>query len=329
MRWFNLILFSIFLSSFSYADEKRDFQHFEVIAKFTGHTSYVNGLAFDKDNQHFYSAGDNTIRKWNIQTEKQVTLIEVFKSNGVYEVIRSVAFSPNVEKALVEARGLKDVFLVDLEKEIVQVLPQIKGFRSFAFIDESKIIAGDGWNSGIIKIIDLKHPDLEISFELNFKPTAINISPDKKLVAVGGDRFPEPYNNLAVIDLQTFEKSYFNGHDRNTTHVKFLNSQKLVSTYDRGIKVWDINTKQQIGETILTKDRIHDLQVINHGQKLIAAEFLGMSLWEIEGNKKLWDTQGENIFLAPLSLAVDPTENYIIFAGDYNDPEIHLWRIKK
>ena len=137
---------------------------FREIALLTGHSDYLQGIAFSPDGSKLVSgAADNTIRLWDVATRTQIATL-----HGHTDVVTSVAFSPDGSK-IVSGSGSEDAMVrlwdVATRTQIAAVRgnthwtsrsPTERRFYIYAVAfspDGSKFAAGD--SGGLVRLWDV------------------------------------------------------------------------------------------------------------------------------------------------------------------------------
>ena len=254
----------------------------------TGHTSFIESLAFSKDGKLLASGGaDNTIKLWDVSTGNELKTFLGHVSTLPIGVT-SVQFSPD-SKTLFSSGGDCKVRVWDVASgRELRILP----------IEPAPTECGGG-----VKVI---------------------LSPDGRKLAFtsGGNSFTlwdlekwqpkTPFEHLDFVSSLEFSR----------------NSKVLASAgafNDRTIKLWNVDTGQLITSLVGADQGITSLVFSPDGTILYSNgdSAHGIIVWDVSAGKKLTTLFGHTNFVA--SLALSPNGKTLASSGESPEGSVKLW----
>ena len=227
----------------------------QEVALLTGNTGPVSGVVFSPDGSTIVSGYDSgDILVWDVKTgERKQTL------TTEQEWVRSVAFSPD-GKIIASGGACVEGMCLGITLLDAQTGKRLKSFGglyttlSLCFSPDGKVLAssGDDWDSNI-RLWDVQTGKLlktlkkRTAFE-DFEGRDVNsvvFSPDGRTIASGSGN-----GTIRLWNARTGEFiKYLEGHTKSVNSVVFSpNSNRLISTGEDGVCLWDVNTGEYIEE---------------------------------------------------------------------------------
>ncbi|MFM6357702.1 MAG: protein kinase domain-containing protein [Planktothrix sp.] len=246
------------------------------IATLTGHSNYVNSVAFSPDGRTLASGSDdNTIKLWDVQNRRQIATL-----TGHSHYVIFIAFSPDGRTL---ASGSRDMTIklwdVQSQREIATLTGHSKIFWSVAFSPDGRMLAS-GSQDKTIKLWDVQS-QREIT-TLTGHPDIVNsvaFSPDSRTLASGsGDK------TIKMWDVQNRRQiATLTGHLDYVVSVVFSpDGQMLASgSGDKTIKLWDVQSQRQIATLTGHSNTVWSVAFSPDGRMLASGSFDDtIKLWE-------------------------------------------------
>ena len=289
----------------------------------TGHTGYINSVAFSPDGTKIVSGGsDCTVRVWDIKTELQIGTPLIGHTGWV----KSVAFSPDGTK-IVSGSWDETIRIWDVEtgRQLGNSLTGHTGeVESVAFSpDGTKIVSGS-WDK-TIRIWDAETGRQigESLIKCSDEVRSVSFSPNGKQLASGCSD-----GTICIWDAETGRQigKPLTGHVDAVYCVAFSpNGKKLVSGgCDGTIRIWDVETGLSLG----TSFRVHDERVKSvafspDGQKIVSGSWdKTISIWDVEtGRRRGNPLTGHSSAVNAVAFSPDGTK---IVSGGW-DETIRIW----
>ena len=305
-----------------------DLNSYKLIKTFKGHTSPVTVVLFSPNGKNIYSgSGDSSIRLWNIQKEK-----EEFIFNGSAGVIQSLSLTKD-GKTLVSSSSENNIItLWNVESGQIEstLLGDGRYTNSIAITPDDKILIS-GSVDHIISLWDLeKEKKLTILNGHTSIITAVAISLDSKtLVSASLD------NTIRVMNLVTGETLNVLKVDSNTDSINsiffFPNGKVIVSAMEKSVRLWNIETGDQIGKLKGDFTKVTSVSVSPNG-KLIALVSLNeniindniIQVWDVDNNILKYSLRGHTDFIS--NIIFTPNNKFI--ASSSYDNSIRIWDAK-
>ena len=240
------IIFMISISSSSaFAEEKP-----EIFVQL-GHSG-VNSVAFSADGKYALSAGDMTVKLWDIGMWRE---IRTFTGHAAF--VASAVFSPD-ERFLLSCGMDRKIILWDVAtgKQVRTFTGHTKGVFAAVFSPDGKSIASGG--SGKMTPTDTTKSDATIRFwdvasgreykRLNGHTgtvRSLTFSPDGRLLASGSwDKTIKLWDVTSGTEIRTFS-----GHADGINAVVFSPDGKYLlsaGTRDKTVRYWEVETGREI-----------------------------------------------------------------------------------
>ena len=310
-----------------------DTETFAEVALLTGHTGYVNALAYspDPDRKILISGGDdNTVRVWNTDTSE---LLHTLERDGYDGRVVDVAFSPDGKmfgSAMATARSKAHPLLWD-----AHTLQPLHNFNAYgtatclAFSSDSKWIAvglyGDPisiWNVSTGEKVG----------EISGHATSIAFSADGITLATGyayADRWSEREEWSKHVELwgaRTFEHwQTLSYHDRGANAVAFSPDGEILASAgnDSLIQLWDTF----IGENLQTFEGhttgVQSVSFSPNGNTLASASRSEIIFWDVDTGEEKQIITGHTHRVHSIALSNDG----VTLASGHSNGTVQFWDV--
>ena len=310
-----------------------DTETFTEVALLTGHTGYVNAVAYspDPDRKILISGGaDSTVRVWDTDTGELLHTLEDEENNGR---VVDVAFSPDGKmfgSAMATARSKAHPLLWD-----AHTLQPLHNFNAYgtatclAFSSDSKWIAvglyGDPisiWNVSTGEKVG----------EISGHATSIAFSADGITLATGyayADRWSEREEWSKHVELwgaRTFEHwQTLSSHDRGANAVAFSPDGEILASAgnDNLIQLWDTF----IGENLQTleghTEGVQSVSFSPGGNTLASASRSEIIFWDVDTGEQKQIITGHTHRIHSIALSNDG----VTLASGYPNGTVQLWNV--
>jgi WD40 repeat protein len=263
---------------------------------FGGYKAYINFVVVTPDGKQLISgSADGIIKVWNLQTG-----IELFTLKGHTQAVTGLTVTPN-NKLLVSASLDKTLKIWELKtgQELFTCKGHTKKIMTVSVTPDGKW-AISGSQDKTLKIWDLKTGQELFTLKGHLAPVlAIAVTPDSKRVISGsGVNFADSFRNL------------------------------------NSIKVWDLETKQELFTMKGFVNTVSTLVVTPDGKQLISgsagggeepSDLFKLFVWNLETGEKIRTIGSHNLPLIK-ALAVTPDGTRLL-SSSFNETVIRVWDI--
>jgi WD40 repeat protein len=288
------------------------------VARLTGHTDGVIGVAISHDGKQIASGGqDGTVRVWDLATAKQTHLFRVPGWNF------SVAFSPD-DKTLASGGGSL-VQLWDLKKEPSQLTASFSHsgrILGVAFSPDGKRVASAGQDGQVVMWDVAKRARLWVGTH-NATAHCVAFCPDGKHLVSGG------YDNdktLVVWAADGTKVFTLKGHTAGIVAVAVSPDGKLAASaaYDKTIRLWDLTTGKEIRRLEGHTHILHGVAFTPDGKRLVSGSGdMTVGVWDVKTGKRLRKMTGHSNGIR--YVAVTPDGKHAVSASA--DKTLIVWRL--
>lgn len=256
----------------------------------SGHSGWVNALAFDKSGKSLASAGDDgKIVLWDMNNRSKLATLE-----GHTESVSSVSFSSD-DSLLASGSNDDDVILWDISnphqpKRIFILRGHTADVRSVLFSPNEKLLASCAWDFKIIlwDVSNPSKPKQVSTMDIESDVRSLAFSPDGTLLATG---IWEATTTLWDISNPAIAKKIdvLTGHSEPVEDLKFSpdgNALASSGSGDQTIILWDISNHSDPVQISTLKGHTEPISAISfdpNGKSLFSASWDGTIIqWDID-----------------------------------------------
>ena len=292
------------------------------VALLTGHTGYVNAVAYspDPDRKILISGGaDGIVRVWNTDTGELLHTLEDEENNGS---VVDVAFSPDGKmfgSAMI--RGTQPSLW---DAHTLQPLPNFRPFGNatcLAFSSDSKWVAV-GYSSDIY-ISDVSTGERVGSIRVSHLLTSIAFSSDGITLAIGHN-----WRHVSLWGARTFEHWQSLGtHSNGVNAVAFSPDGEILASAgnDNLIRLWDTF----IGENLQTlrghTAGVQSVSFSSDGNTLASASRSEIIFWDVDTGEQQQIITGHTHSIHSIALSNDG----VTLASGHTDSTVQLWDVNR
>lgn len=290
----------------------------EILHTLQGHTGQIIDFSFLPDGQFLSLASDLTIRRWDINSGEELSILEL-NSAPIY----TGGISP-----------LGDIFAVEGPNHLIelmdtqegQILHELSGHTAFvmsyAFSSDGRLLAtGDSDGSIIVWEVRTASP-LNIFAGHPTPVGALVFSPNNTLLASGG---VEGSQDIKVWDLVSGQETLsLNKHTANVYDLAFSPDGRLLASAsgDRTIKLWNIPSGEELQTFRGHRVNIYSVDFSPDGTLLASSDFDGnIIFWDVSTGKELKSVKGHTDLVEPVRFS---RTGCLLASGSF-DSNIILW----
>ena len=287
------------------------------VALLTGHTGYVNALAYspDPDSKTLISGGaDGTVRVWDTDTGELLHTLEDEEDNGS---VVDVAFSPDGK--MFGSGGTQSSLW---DAHTLQPLPNFIGRATcLAFSSDSKWIAvGD---SSYINISDVSTGERVGSIDRG--ATSIAFSSDGITLAIvrGGWHW-----NVELWGASTFEHwQTLGSHDNGANAVAFSPDGEILASAgnDNLIQLWDTFIGENLQTLVGHTAGVQSVSFSPNGNTLASASRSEIIFWDVDTGEQQQIITGHTHSIHSIALSNDG----ITLASGYSNSTVQFWDVNR
>ncbi|KZL51710.1 serine/threonine protein kinase [Nodularia spumigena CENA596] len=289
-----------------------------LLATLTGHSDLVESVAISPDGRTLASGSwDNTIKLWNLQTQREIATL-----TGHSSYVSYVAISPDGRTL---ASGSWDntikLWNLQIQREIATLMGYLDSNLPVAFSPDGRTLAIG--NGSMIKLWNLQTQQ-QIATLTGYSSSVLSlaISPDSRTLVSGSLDDP-----IKLWNLQTQQQiANLTGHS--TSYVPSVaispDGRTLASvSYDNTIKLWNLQTQQQIATLTGHSDSVNSVAFSPDGRTLASgSRDKTIKLWNLQTQQEFATLTGNSE--AVNSVAFSPDGRTL--ASGSTDKTIKLWQ---
>jgi WD40 repeat protein/predicted Ser/Thr protein kinase len=310
---------------FSQASPKQiEIENISRIKTITGHSSFINSLAFSPDNKTLVSGGaDKLIKVWDLATGKVIRSLK-----GHAGFINFLTISPDGQ-LLVSASADKMIKVWNLDTgKLIRTLKGHVGFVNFLAISPDGQILASASADKTVKVWNLETgKEIRTLKGHSNSINSIAISFDgKTLFSASADRTIKIWNVVNGKEIRTLK-----GHSSFVNYVAISPDGKtlLSGSADQTIKMWNLVNGEEIRTLKGHASFVNYLAISPDGQTLISTSSDNIiNIWNLSTGEKIRTLKGDfnyvnYLAISPIAVSLD---RHTIATGD-RDKTIKLWRI--
>ena len=292
---------------------------------FEGHKDQIHSVGIDKTKQWIYSGSyDRTVKKWNLNTGK---IEKSFKPH--HGPLNSISVSETGQWLLTGGSDSHPVKLWNLEDQSEDSTKILEGHAHFVKLvsisQNASKGASFGWDNNI-KIWDLEKAECGHTIGGKNDLTSMTISPNGEFVIIG-ERTGVIYimNAKSGRPVHSLERD----RDRHRAAVSALvvssDGNWLASGgADKTIRLWRMETGEQMVILKGHTDTITSLLIIGHGQFIISGSAdETIRIWNAREQQCIKTLEGHTACITDLAMSADAE----LLVSASQDKTLRLWRI--
>jgi len=247
-----------------------------------------------------YSCRDKTIRVWDVDKCKHVSLLSV-PSNVQYPTV--IRWSPDAKKIAVLAYSDQSVRILDVKSGVVTAVLREKTYSLNDVVwtnDSAKVIVsesryGDSGTTGRILVWDVAGSKLAFTLK-HKKPTSnhsLAMSPDgKKLASVSSRGYVHLWDLAAQKKLRTIKAD-----EQYVRNITFSPDGKMLASCGRAetVKLWAVETGKPLQNFRKHESEVYRVDFSPDSKRLVSCGMNGyIAVWDIKEGKNVAWFRGPN-----------------------------------
>ena len=290
----------------------------------TGHTSYVNALAYSPDGETLISGGDDsTLRIWDTHTGELLHTLEEHEDR-----IKDIAFSPDGKMfgsvSAVSVSASETIFIL-WDAHTRQLLHNFD-YGEVGLPDCLAFSSDSKWIAAGISVWDVSTGE-SVGRIATYNPTSIAFSSDGITLATGSDGEVND-GEVNLWGARTLEHWQELGHHRGGVNaVAFSPDGETLASAgnDNRIQVWDTF----IGENLQTLDghteHIQSVSFSPNGNTLASASRSEIIFWDVDTGEQKQIITGHTHNIISMALSDDG----LTLASGHQDRTVQIWDVNR